>query len=69
LEDKGNRFSEKLVTTFEAAWCCNPRPLSAFTYGTLYPSMGEENNRTIFVRKALNKLDQIEVTQPRSGGN
>jgi len=69
LEDKGSRFFQSLVTIFEAAWCFNPRSLSLFTYGTLYPSMGDENNRTVFVRKVLNKLDQIEGTQPRKGGN
>jgi hypothetical protein len=69
LEDKGRRFSQKLITTFEAAWCCNAISTSIFICGTLYPNMGEKNNRTVFGREVLNKLDQIEVTQPRIGGN
>jgi len=69
LEVKGSRFFQNLVTTFEAAWCFNPRSLSLFICGTFYPSVGEENNRTAFVRKVLSKLDQIEGTQPRNGGN
>jgi len=69
LEDKGSRFFQNLVTTFEAAWCFNARSLSLFICGTLYPSVGEENNKTVFVRKVLNKLDKIEGTQPRNEGN
>jgi len=69
LEDKGSRFFQNLVTTFEAAWCFNPRSLSLFICGSLCPIVGKENNRTVFVRKVLNKLDQTEGGQPRNGGN
>jgi hypothetical protein len=48
-----------LVATFEAAWGCNPRPPSVFICGTLYPNMGEQNKRTIFERKVLNKLNEL----------